>query len=50
MAEATAPSDKELLRVLKRSFGYASFKPNQHEIIRAILGGRDGPRRERPSG
>ena len=41
MAEATVPSDRELLGALKRSFGYASFKPNQHEIIRAILGGRD---------
>ncbi len=41
MPSATVPSDRELLHALKRSFGYTSFKPNQHEIIQAILGGRD---------
>jgi ATP-dependent DNA helicase RecQ len=41
MAPATAPSGSDLLRTLKRSFGYTSFKPNQQEIIEAILGGRD---------
>ena len=41
MAKVTIPSDKELLHELKRSFGYTSFKPNQLEIIQAILGGSD---------
>jgi ATP-dependent DNA helicase RecQ len=41
MAATAVPSERELLRELKRSFGYTSFKPNQLDIIQAILGGRD---------
>ena len=41
MAETDRPSDAELLGALKRGFGYTGFKPNQREIIRAILDGRD---------
>ena len=30
-----------LSRELKRHFGFASFRPNQEEIVQAILAGRD---------
>ena len=41
MQAETVYPDKELLHALKRSFGYTSFKPNQKEIVQAILSGRD---------
>jgi len=33
--------DQELARALKRHFGFSSFRPNQAEIVRAILADRD---------
>jgi ATP-dependent DNA helicase RecQ len=38
---AAGLSDAELLGALKRGFGYTGFKPNQRDILRAILDGRD---------
>jgi ATP-dependent DNA helicase RecQ len=35
------PPDADILRALKRHFGYTGFKPNQREIIGAVLDGRD---------
>jgi ATP-dependent DNA helicase RecQ len=37
-----APSQDELRRVLRERFGHRSFRPGQHEIIQAVLAGRDG--------
>jgi ATP-dependent DNA helicase RecQ len=41
VAAAAVPPARDLLRVLKRSFGFDGFKPDQREIIEAVLAGRD---------
>jgi ATP-dependent DNA helicase RecQ len=40
-APLVPPDTVSLLAVLKRSFGYAAFRPHQEEIIRDALEGRD---------
>jgi ATP-dependent DNA helicase RecQ len=35
------PSDAQILACLRSTFGYTSFRPFQHEIVRSILGGQD---------
>lgn len=35
------PSNKEMINVLERNFGYTAFRPNQEEVIEAILNDRD---------
>ena len=37
----TAPSPKQIKSALKRHFGFSSFRPNQEDIVEAILSGRD---------
>ena len=34
-------SDASLLAVLRRYWGYESFRPMQEKIVRSLLGGRD---------
>src|SRR5689334_17728575 len=34
-------SDAELIAALRRYWGYDSFLPKQHEIVRSLLAGRD---------
>ncbi|MEI3479816.1 MAG: hypothetical protein V8Q84_12890 [Bilophila sp.] len=34
-------NDADLLAALRRIFGYTSFRPQQRDIIRGILDGRD---------
>jgi ATP-dependent DNA helicase RecQ len=41
VAAPAVPSEKDLLRLLKGGFGYTGFKPNQLEIVSAVLAGRD---------
>ncbi|NBC28368.1 MAG: RecQ family ATP-dependent DNA helicase, partial [Spirochaetes bacterium] len=43
MAEARSPkySPNKVTAALKRHFGFAAFRPHQHEIVSAILSGRD---------
>jgi superfamily II DNA helicase RecQ len=41
MRGQAGPSEADLLRALKRHFGYTGFKPNQREILGAVLDGRD---------
>ncbi|MDR2944400.1 MAG: DNA helicase RecQ [Methanosarcinales archaeon] len=36
-----ASSNKEMIKVLERNFGYTSFRPNQEEVIEALLNERD---------
>ena len=39
-ARATVP-DTRVLETLRRTFGYTSFRPLQHDIVRSVLDGRD---------
>ncbi len=41
MGKPLGKGDGELARALKQHFGFAEFRPNQREIVEAILGGRD---------
>jgi ATP-dependent DNA helicase RecQ len=36
-----SPSESDLLPVLRRDFGYGSFRPGQKEILSAVFAGRD---------
>ncbi|MBZ3935810.1 DNA helicase RecQ [Methanimicrococcus blatticola] len=36
-----AASNKEMINVLERNFGYTAFRPNQEEVIEALLNDRD---------
>ncbi len=36
-----ASSNKEMISVLERNFGYTAFRPNQEEVIEALLNDRD---------
>jgi len=33
--------NREILRVLKRTFGFSAFRPHQQAIVEAVLSGRD---------
>ena len=39
--QASSPAPADLPAVLKRVFGFHGFRPNQEEIVRAVLSGRD---------
>ncbi len=41
MRECGVASDRELAHALKDTFGFDSFKPNQREVVEAILDNRD---------
>ena len=41
MGHPAGRGDSELARALKQHFGFDEFRPNQREIVEAILGGRD---------
>ena len=40
-APSTSTTDEQVKGALKRIFGFASFRPHQEEVVRAILQGRD---------
>ncbi|MFW6045025.1 MAG: DNA helicase RecQ [Planctomycetota bacterium] len=40
-AETGDSHDQRLLRALKHTFGYSSFRPHQQSIVKAVLRGRD---------
>src|SRR5271157_2865713 len=41
MGQPAGTGDRELVRALKQHFGFDEFRPNQREIVEAILEGRD---------
>ena len=41
MSTASEPAQADLTALLRRTFGYDSFRPHQREIIEATLAGRD---------
>ncbi|MBI2320568.1 MAG: ATP-dependent DNA helicase RecQ, partial [Chloroflexi bacterium] len=40
-AEPAVPTDAQLLATLKTTFGHVGFRPQQQDIVRAILAGQD---------